>query len=218
MSLFSLQSLRLFRLAGELEGKAAALRKEALQHLTIALAGSDTKELFTLLVTFFGKGTDIDPFSFIDAAPIIKRPLDLTDTESETEGGGDEDVASTSTLATTDEPTTSTSEPPVKKPIKLRKKVSYQDQCADVQEAIGFLPENAGNLHNTGIPDMFAVRRMGKNDHSTSIYSCPHPNCSDPPYTGDISGCGSHVRRVHLGHCVSCPYCPDKKYYNADGW
>ena len=86
MSLFSFQSLRLFRLAGELEGKAAALRKEAFQHLTIALAGSDTKELFTLLVTFFGKGTDIDPFSFIDAAPIIKRPLDLTDTESETEG------------------------------------------------------------------------------------------------------------------------------------
>ena len=185
------QSLRLFRLAGELEGKMAALRKEALQHLTIALAGTDTKELFTLLVTFFGKGTDIDPFSFIDAAPIIKRPLDLTDTESETEEGG-EDTASTSTHAT-DEPSTSTSEPPAKKPIKLRQKVSYQDKCADVQEAIGFLPENAGSLHNTGIPDLLAVRRMGKNDHGTLIYSCLHPDCSDPPYTGDISGCGSHV-------------------------
>ena len=68
----SFQSLRLFRLAAELEGKAAALRKEALQHLTVALAGTDTKELFTLLVTFFGKGTDVDPFSFIDAAPVIK--------------------------------------------------------------------------------------------------------------------------------------------------
>ena len=59
---------------------------------------------------------------------------------------------------------------------------------------------------------------MGKNEHGTSIYSCPHPECTDPPYTGDIAGCGSHIRRVHLGRCVSCPYCPDRKYYNTDGW
>ena len=92
----SFQSLRLFRLAAELKGKAAALRKEALQHLTVALAGNDTKELFTLLVTFFGKGTDVDPFSFIDAAPVIKQPLDLTDTASESEAG--DDAASTTPL------------------------------------------------------------------------------------------------------------------------
>ena len=216
------QSLRLFRLAAELEGKAAALRKEALQHLTIALAGTDTRELFTLLVTFFGKGTDVDPFSFIDAALVIKCPLDLTDSESELEEGGN-DAASTSTgpgRAPTApvEPSSSTSAPSVKKPIKIRQKATYQDKCVDVQEAIGFLPENPGSLHNTGIPDQFSVRRVGKNDHGTSIYTYPYPECSDSPYTGDISGCGSHIRRVHLGHCVACPYCSDKKYYNADGW
>ena len=213
----SFQSLRLFRLAAELEGKAAALRKEGLQHLTIALAGSDTKELFKLLITFFGKGTDMDPFSFIDGAPIIKRPLDLTDTESDSETG--DDAASTSTTAA--EPSTSTSvagEAPVTKPVKIKPKASYPDKCVDIQDAIGFLPENSGTLHNTGIPEQFAVRRVGKNEHGTSIYSCPHPECSDPPYTGDIAGCGSHVWRVHLGRCVSCPFCPDRKYYNADGW
>ena len=62
------------------------------------------------------------------------------------------------------------------------------------------------------------MRRLAKNDHGTSIYACPYPECSDPPYTGDISGCGSHIHRVHLGHCMACPYCLDKKYYNADGW
>ena len=218
----SFQSLRLFRLAAELEGKAAALHKEALQHLTVALAGTDTKELFTLLVTFLGKGTDVDPFSFIDAAPVIKRPLDLTDTESESEARDDAaSTSTTTTTTTTTEPSTSTgatSEAPAKKPVKIKQKASYSDKCVDVQEAVGFLPENSGTLHNTGIPEQFAVRRVGKNEHGTSIYSCPHPECSDPPYTGDISGCGSHVRRVHLGRCVSCPYCPDKKYYNADGW
>ena len=172
-------------------------------------------------MTFFGKGTEVDPFSFIDAAPLIKRPLDLTDTESES----DTDVASTSASTSAPaEPSTLTSTPTsvptasAKKPIKIRQKVSYQDKCTDVQEAIGFLPENAGSLHNTGVPDLFQVCRVGKNDPGTSLHSCPHPECSDPPYTGDIAGCGSHVRRVHLGHCVSCPYCPDKKYYNADGW
>ena len=144
------KSLHLFQLAAELEGKAAALRKEALQHLTIALAGSGTRELFTLLVTFFCKGTDVDPFSFIDVVPIIKRPLDLTDTESESEEG-DKDAASTSTgpgraPTAPAEPSPSTSAPSVKKPIKIRQKATYQDKCADVQEAIGFLPENPGSL------------------------------------------------------------------------
>ena len=202
-----------------MEGKAATLHKEALQHLTIAFAGTDCREFFSLMVTFFGKGTNIDPFSFIDAAPVIKHPLDLTDTESESE-----DAASTST-ATTGEPSTSVSAPPapseappVKKPVKIKHKATYQDKCGDVQEAIGFLLKNPGSLQNTGIPVQFAVCRVGKNDHGTSIYACPHPECSDPLYTGDISGCGSHIRRVHLGHCVSCPYCADKKYYHVDGW
>ena len=161
----------------------------------------------------------MDPFSFIVAAPIIKRPLDLTDTESESEAGGD--AASSSTTATV-EPSTSTSTPssgipPEKKPVKIKQKISYVDKCADVQEAVGFLPESSDSLHNTGIPDQFSVRRVGKNDHGTSIYSCSHPECSDPPYTGDISGCGSHVRHVHLGCCISCPYCPDKKILQR-GW
>ena len=103
------QSLCLFRLAGELEAKAASLHAEALQHMTIALAGVNCRELFTLLVTFFGKDTGIDPFSFLDAAPKIPVPLDLTDTESEEEVGGDGSStaegsevvsASTSTAAT----------------------------------------------------------------------------------------------------------------------
>ena len=89
MSTFLFQSLRLFCLAGELEAKAASLRAEALQHMTIALAGVNCRELFTLLVTFFGKDTGIDPFSFLDAAPKIPVPLDLTDTESEEEVGDD---------------------------------------------------------------------------------------------------------------------------------
>ena len=76
-----------------MEGKATALKQEALQHLFIALASSDCRELWTLLVTFFGKGADVDPFKFLDAAPAIKQPLDLADTDSD-------EAASVASLAT----------------------------------------------------------------------------------------------------------------------
>ena len=98
MFLFPLQSLWLFRLSAELEAKAAALRLEALQHMTIALAGCNCKELFTLLITFFGKDTGIDPFSFLNGAPKIKPPLDLTDKDTEDETG---DASSTASAPST---------------------------------------------------------------------------------------------------------------------
>ena len=69
----------------ELEAKAAALKQEALQHLFIAIAGTDCHELWSLLTMFFGKGTDADPFEFLDTAPAIKKPLDLVDTDSHDE-------------------------------------------------------------------------------------------------------------------------------------
>ena len=55
--------------------------------MTITLARSNCKELFTLLTTFFGKDTGVDPFGFLDGAPKIKPPLDLTDTDTEDETG-----------------------------------------------------------------------------------------------------------------------------------
>ena len=65
------QALRLFRLATELETQAARLRFEGLQHMTVAVTGVDCRELFTLLVTFFGQGMAFaeDPFAFLDGTP-----------------------------------------------------------------------------------------------------------------------------------------------------
>ena len=36
--------------------EGSSIEAEGLQHLFVALAGSDCKELWTLLVSFFGKG------------------------------------------------------------------------------------------------------------------------------------------------------------------
>ena len=88
--MFSLpfQAIRLLRVSAELESCANALRKEALQCLTVALCGSDTKQFWQLLTAYFGAnhtGEEDDPWDFIDPAPEIPRPLPLTDTESDDE-------------------------------------------------------------------------------------------------------------------------------------
>ena len=65
------------------------LRKEALQCLTVALCGSDTKAFWDLLTAYFGTnhtGDEDDPWDFIDTAPAIPHPLPLTETDTEEEG------------------------------------------------------------------------------------------------------------------------------------
>ena len=199
--LIYLQALQLLRLANELEGKVVALKKEALQHITIALAGSDTSGLFQLLTMFFGTGeADEDPFNFLDGALLIKQPLPLT-----SESSDDEEVPAS-------QPTTSASRVP------RVKKQTFEDLC-DLNEAIIMLPQEK-SLHETGIPDDMLPSR-DKVHHTAkggSLYLCKHPKCVDHPYSGDLPGYGSHFRRVHLGICLGCPYCPDRHYWNSTGW
>ena len=72
-----------------------ALKQEALQHLFIAIADTDCRELWNLLTLFFGKGSNHDPFEFFDVAPTIKKPLDLVDTDSDDEASVADSSAST---------------------------------------------------------------------------------------------------------------------------
>ena len=199
------------------------MRQEALQHMFIALAGTDCREMWTLLVTFFGKGTDQDPFEFLDAAPAIKKPLDLIDTDS------DEEETSTA-ASTTSSPavagpsagtSTKTSAVPATaaKGFKLPPKPTWPDLRSSIDEAEGFIPLSADQLHHTGIPGGVTCKRSGtQTSRGASLYICPLPDCGSTPYVGDLPGCGSHLRRAHYGTCILCPFCPDKRYYRVSGW
>ena len=210
----------MFRLAANLESKAAALKGEALQHLFIALAGSDCRELWTLLVHFFGKGTGFDPFEFLDGAPAIKRPLDLTETDSEdeaSEAASSVTVGSVSTTASLDaEASTSSAPTPAPRPVPKAKHV-LPDRFPAVDFTDGCIPLSLADIHHTGIPTGVACKRSGKTTaRGTSLYICP--DCGATPYVGDLYGCSSHLRRVHYGTSIMCPYCPNQKYYRASGW
>ena len=212
----------MFRLAANLESKAAALKGEALQHLFIALAGSDCRELWTLLVHFFGKGTGFDPFEFLDGAPAIKRPLDLTETDSEdeaSEAASSVTVGSVSTTASLDaEASTSSVPTPAPRPVPKAKHV-LPDRFPAVDFTDGCIPLSLADIHHTGIPTGVACKRSGKTTaRGASLYICPHADCGATPYVGDLYGCSSHLRRVHYGTSIMCPYCPNQKYYRASGW
>ena len=89
-----------------------ALKQEALQHLFIAITGTDCRELWNLLTLFFGKGSDHDPFEFLDVAPAIKKPLDLVDTDSDDEAL----VSDLSTSAATTAPDPTADSPKTPRP------------------------------------------------------------------------------------------------------
>ena len=223
-----LQALRLFRLSAELEHKAAALKAEALQHLFVALAGSDCRELWTLLVQFFGKGTGFDPFEFLDAAPAIKAPLDLGDTDTDDDAASNVSLGSSSTVASAtssinvsaaDAAQASTSQTSASSKPKIKPKTKLPDVVSSVDDAEGFIPRSFDDLHTTGIPREVKMRRSGTTtSKGSSLYICPHPTCGSTPYIGDLYGCSSHLRRVHYGTCLACPYCPSQKYYRVSGW
>ena len=149
----------------ELEGKAAALRQEALQHMFIALAGTDCREMWTLLVTFFGKGMDQDPFEFLDAAPAIKKPLDLVDTDSDEEETSTADSTTSSPAVAGPSAGTSAKASAVPataaKGFKLPPKPTWPDLHSSIDEAEGFVPRSANLLHHTGIPEGVTCKRSG---------------------------------------------------------
>ena len=215
----------MLRVSAELESRANLLRREALQSLTIALAGSDTKRLWDLLTAFFGAdhtGDEEDPWDFLDGAPEIPPPLPLTDTDS------DDDNRSTLSAATTQSapaaPATSQplgegAKPKCRWPKVTASKDHLEDVC-DLDKAIRIYPQSEGTMKETGIPEYLLVQRdPHTTDKGGSLYLCRHELCQNPPYYAQSpSGLYLHVCRKHLGMALACPYCAKKLYWNSKGW
>ena len=178
-------------------------------------------------MTLFGRGTEFqeDPFNYLDGAPKICPPLDITDTDYDEEASTvEQDTVPNSQIeATTSQvevpvPSSTTTVPPWQPQVKSRSKVTFVDKVTDISITQGFLPENKDSLHNTGIPEAYAIHRSGTSGKGRSLYMCPFGDqCSSPPYVSDIGSMGSHICHHHLGHCVQCPY-ESNQFYDGTGW
>ena len=95
---------------------------------------------------FFCKGSDHNPFEFLDVAPAIKKPLDLVDMDSDDEASVADSLTSTATTApdpTADSPKTlrpATPSGSVSKDFKLPARPTWTDLHASIELAEGFVP------------------------------------------------------------------------------
>ena len=174
-------------------------------------------------MSFFGKGTGFDPFNFLDGAPIIKPPLDLGDTDSDEEASetaSNVSLGSVSTTAST-QPTqasTSSASPQAPHPI-LKPRPVIPDKVSSIEYAEACIPTSLSDIHHTGIPPGVSWKRSEKTTaRGARLYICPHRDCRATPYISDLYGCSSHLRRVHFGTFLICPYCPNQRYYRTSGW
>ena len=207
--------MRLLCLSAEVESRAASLCVEALQCLTVALAGTDTKNFWNVMTTFYGAESDRDEvWNFIDPASRVARPLDIESTDNETEE--EEEPTGTEAVASTSQATPAKAKTPAPRSVKVQRK----DVCS-LEEAICVYPENEKSLHFTGIPLHLVSQRETKTSGSSgaSLYHCPHPEC-DPVFIakGGYATLYCHIRRHHLSMALVCPYCPNKLYYASSGW
>ena len=152
--------------------------------MTIALAGVDCKDLFKVLITFFGTQSGEDPFQYLDAAPVIKSPLELMDTESEDEGSTKSGPSTISLLLLA----STSSVVPVKKPIRIKRtNIYHAELIADINETQEFLSQSVDTLHTTGIlPKVDMARSDKQTSHGALFYMCKHPDCGSTPYMGDL--------------------------------
>ena len=200
-------------MSADLEGWANSLRKEALQCLTVALAGSDTCAFWDLLTTYFRTnpqaGEHQDPWNFIDGAPAIPPPLPLTDTDTEDEARSIQSAPPASTPVVR----------PKRKLIAPTRLDLFQDICLP-RDAIRVYPWDEDSINETGVPPELLVKREQRTTHSgASMYVCVHKKCQSPPFFSQSpAGLYSHVCRKHIGVVLACPYCPSKVYWNTKGW
>ena len=207
--------MRLLRLSAEVEARAANLRTEALQCLTVALAGTDTKAFWQVMTTFFGSESDKDNvWDFIDPASRVAHPLDIESTDDEEEEASGDTSADQAAQASSSKATTS------KTVLPRSSKVVREDVCP-IEKAIRVRPQDEESLVATGIPLNLLSTRDQKPSGSSgaSLYYCKHPQC-DPPFVGKGGPAPlyNHIRRHHLGLALLCPYCEHKVFYTSSGW
>ena len=214
-----LQAVRLLWVSANLEARANSLRQEALQCLTIALAGSDTKKFWSLMTAYFSTSKkddgDDDPWDFLDAAPAIPEPLPLTETDTDDESTLIKSAPAASSTTSAFKPSGAAKQKPQ---ISLQK--DLLDDVCSLKAGIRMYPASSDTLKENGIPQDLQVKReqrtIGK---GRPVYLCLHEKCQTPTFWAQSpTGLYSHIRRKHLGIVIACPYCPDKLYWNSKGW
>ena len=93
----------------------------------------------------------------------------------------------------------------------------YPSLCS-LKEATLFYPTSSSTLHMTGVqPEHITDRKKIRAEGSyKGYYSCTFKDCAYIAQTHGVVA--THVRKVHLGHALSCRFCPATAWWQARYW
>ena len=175
----SLQAMRDFQLAADLENRAIHLWQEALSCVVLSLGGTEARGFVTFLVDSFGGSTEYDQAK-------VQAMLDIPDTQNP------DDTELADLDLQQDEAT------PRDAMAKLK------DVCL-LGDAKPVFPTSEVTISTTGIPKEFISENMPTGPNKQSCYYCLYGDCGASALQ-KASLCG-HIRHKHLGVALQCKFC-----------
>ena len=234
----------MLQISGVLELWSQQLRHHSLKMINATICGTATTEFWSLMESYFGIDEDAEEGAVEDAQSLTdilaqKRAWVSESVPSITKGPPEEVAETPSTSRQPKVPPTiildeddeegdiasvhstqsgassgSLQTLAAKKKANLEK---YPSLCS-LKEATLFYPTSATSLHMTGVqPEHITDRkRIGAEGSYKGYYSCAFKNCSYIAQTHGVVA--THIRKVHLGHALSCRFCPATAWWQARYW
>ena len=226
--LFSQTRVRIFQACNQLEiatyieERAIQMRQDALQTLKAGLAGTATTHLLDVLEASFG----------------VAEPEDEVPEIQPTPGEAEEENIPASTYVAKDD---SASAPSTlgRAKCKAKGQVSGASKCKCtvpsksgpvlIEDATPFFPTatlKANYLH-IGVDPNYIGQREGSQFSKLVIYQCFYARrrreLGENPaecnkITQNKAQMSTHIRRFHLGNCIACFICPDKRWWSSLEW
>ena len=213
-----LQACNQLEIATYVEERAIRMRRDALQTLKASLAGTATTRILDVLEAAFGVAEAEDEVPEIQPTPaetsesipgsayVAKDETSLPSTRSKRKAKDQLSGAS-----------------------KRKSTVPAKSGPISIDDAVPFFPtvsQKANYLH-IGVDPTYIGQREGSQFSKIVIYQCYYARrqrelgknpteCSE--ITQNKGQMSTHIRRFHLGHCIACFICPDKRWWSSLEW
>ena len=203
-----------------MEERAIRMRRDALQTLKASMAGTATTRILDVLEAAFGVAEAEDEVPEIQPTP----------TET------DEAIPDSAFIAKDDTSTPSTSGRAKRKAkgqmsgaSKCKNTVPAKSGPVPIEDATPFFltaAQKANYLH-IGVDPSYIGQREGSQFSKLVIYQCFYARrrrelgespaeCNE--ITQNKSQMSTHICRFHLGNCIACFICPDKRWWSSLEW
>ena len=204
-----------------MEERAIRMRRDALQTLKASLAGTATTRILDVLEAAFGVAEAEDEVPEIQPTP--------TETEEETLPASAYVAKDSASAPSTSSGAKRKAKSELSGASKRKSKVPAKSGPIPIEDATPFFPTAAqkANYLHIGVDPLYIGQREGSQFSKLVIYQCFYARrrremgenpaeCNE--ITQNKAQMSTHIRRFHLGICIACFICPDKRWWASLEW